>query len=168
MYLTFIYILLSTEIQSLENRSRWEEVDLWEAPGAGRISVLCHINHNWLLDWHFSILEQGIVAALTSSCTIYKSISQVQSVKSFGIIFSILPSSWQVSQQLSHWMWLLDASLPGVLSPVGEWLSRAEAMLGTEVKLYGKNDEVGVYISILKYVFYLHYVVDNACLCSCI
>ncbi|KAK3865215.1 hypothetical protein Pcinc_029165 [Petrolisthes cinctipes] len=76
-------------------------------------------------------------------------------VESKSSMISITVDSWQgiiaswnkVSQQLSHWTWLLDASLPGALGPIGEWLSRAEAMLGTEVKLHGKNDEIATLLS---------------------
>lgn len=88
------------------------------------------------------------------------------------VIVYFLFFSWQVTLQLSHWTWLLDASLPGVLGPIGEWLSHAEALLGTEVKLYGKNDEVGLWLSVHPgkvsvlntYIFFLeqHYVLDHA------
>lgn len=47
-----------------------------------------------------------------------------------------------MNEQLSYWAWLWDANLPGPLGPIGEWLSKAEAMLGTEEKQSGKPDEV--------------------------
>ncbi|KAB7507504.1 hypothetical protein Anas_01387, partial [Armadillidium nasatum] len=55
----------------------------------------------------------------------------------------VIVKSWKkVNEQLSNWAWLLDAYLPGSFGPIGEWLKRAEIMLGTEEKQIGKPDEL--------------------------
>ncbi|RXG70198.1 Nesprin-2, partial [Armadillidium vulgare] len=55
----------------------------------------------------------------------------------------LIVKSWKkVNEQLSNWAWLLDAYLPGSFGPIGEWLKRAEIMLGTEEKQIGKPDEL--------------------------
>ena len=48
--------------------------------------------------------------------------------------------------QMSQWTWLWEGSLPGNLAPLGEWLCKAETLLGTEEKQTGKPDEVNLKI----------------------
>jgi hypothetical protein len=49
--------------------------------------------------------------------------------------------------QLHHWLWLLDSGLPGDLGQVGEWLGRAEALIGSDDIPTVMNEETASIIS---------------------
>ncbi|KAF2357499.1 Calponin domain [Trinorchestia longiramus] len=85
---------------------------------------------------------------------LYERLKEV--VESQSSVVSITQQSWQnitqawrkVWQQLQQWAWLQEGTLPGTLGPVARWLSRAEALLGTEEKLHGKPDQIASSLSL--------------------
>ncbi|GFG37468.1 hypothetical protein Cfor_07190, partial [Coptotermes formosanus] len=68
---------------------------------------------------------------------------------------SITVESWReierlwtkLEAQLHHWLWLLDSGLPGDLGQVGEWLGRAEALIGSDDIPTVMNEETASIIS---------------------
>nr|CAD7429519.1 unnamed protein product [Timema monikensis] len=83
------------------------------------------------------------------------SLEKLRKIVETQSMISITADSWReidslwnkLEAQLRYWLWLLDASLPGDLGQVGEWLGRAEALILSDDIPSAMNEETATIIS---------------------